>query len=163
VVTVENSADFGVCPIPIAGLGGVYELRAGTGPPAYLCAMVLGTSRRVKVDPTGSQTVVTPRRPCSASSSTVAEWELSSGTAPTSLSSGLVSLPLVTLLLAAPGLRVYRVMRRSTAGVLRLAGFDLLPAGAPPHFTLRLPGRDFSTLAQVRDLFGPPVPNPLAR
>jgi hypothetical protein len=59
VVTVENSADFGVCPIPIAGLTGVYELRAGTDPPAYLCAMALGTSRRVKVDPAGSQTVVT--------------------------------------------------------------------------------------------------------
>ena len=67
------------------------------------------------------------------------------------------------LLLAAPALRTYRVVRQTRAGPLRELGGELLATGAPPHFTLRLPATDFATLALLRDAFGPPIPNPLAR
>lgn len=67
------------------------------------------------------------------------------------------------LLLAAPALRTYRVVRRSTAGAVRSLGCELVATGIAPHITLRLPGTDFATLARLRDLFGPPIPNPLAR
>lgn len=67
------------------------------------------------------------------------------------------------LLFAAPALRTYRVVRRTTAGTVRRFGCDLLATGARPHFTLRLPSVDFPTLARLRDVFGPPIPNPLAR
>ena len=67
------------------------------------------------------------------------------------------------LLLAAPQLRTYRVVRCTTAGPLRRMGCELVPTGSAPHFTLRLPATDFAALARLRDLFGPPIPNPLAR
>jgi len=68
-----------------------------------------------------------------------------------------------SVLLVAPQLRVYTVVRRTTARALRKFGAELLPTGASPHFTLRLPDVEFATLARLRDLFGPPIPNPLAR
>lgn len=67
------------------------------------------------------------------------------------------------LLLAAPALRVYGAVRRTTARVLRGEGYELIPTGAAPHFTLRLQDTEFPTLARLRDVFGPPIPNPLAR
>lgn len=54
-------------------------------------------------------------------------------------------------------------LRRSTAGAVRSLGCELVPTGIAPHVTLHLPGTDFATLARLRDLFGPPIPNPLAR
>lgn len=62
------------------------------------------------------------------------------------------------LLLAAPALRTYRVVRRTTAGAVRRVGCELVATGASPHFTLRLPAVDFPTLARLRDVFGPPIP-----
>lgn len=67
------------------------------------------------------------------------------------------------LLVAAPQLRVYGVVRRTTAGVVRDFGAELVATGAAPHFTLRLPDAAVATLARLRDLFGPPIPNPLVR
>ena len=67
------------------------------------------------------------------------------------------------LLLAAQGLRTYRVVRRTTAGAVRSFGCEFLATGTAPHYTLRLPATDFATLARLRDLFGPPIPNPIAR
>lgn len=67
------------------------------------------------------------------------------------------------LLLAARPLRAYSVVRRASAGQLRAIGCTLIPTGAPPHFTLRLPDAGFPTLAAVREVFGPPIPNPVAR
>ena len=76
---------------------------------------------------------------------------------------GAAGLGFRELLLAAPALRTYRVVRQARAGPLREFGCELLAPGAPPHFTLRLPATDFATLALLRDAFGPPIPNPLAR
>jgi hypothetical protein len=67
------------------------------------------------------------------------------------------------LLLAAPQLRTYRVVRRATAAAVRALGCELVPTGAAPHFTLRLPAVGFATLARLREAFGSPIPNPLAR
>lgn len=76
---------------------------------------------------------------------------------------GASGVGLRQLLLAIPDLRRYGVVRRTTAGRLRAFGCELIPTGAEPHFTLRLPDTDFATLARLRDLFGPPIPNPLIR
>ena len=67
------------------------------------------------------------------------------------------------LLVAAQGLHTYRVLRRSTAGAVRSFGCELLATGAAPHYPLLLPATDFATLARLRDLFGPPAPNPIPR
>ncbi|HEX5266307.1 MAG TPA: hypothetical protein VFW24_06000 [Acidimicrobiales bacterium] len=73
------------------------------------------------------------------------------------------SLGFRELVLAAPALRVYSVVRRSTAAAVRALGCELIATGAPPHYTLRLPDAEFPTLARLRDAFGPPIPNPGAR
>jgi len=67
------------------------------------------------------------------------------------------------LVLAAPALRLYTVVRRATAGALRQLGCSLVPTGAAPHYTLRLPGSDYPLLARLRQAFGPPIPNPAHR
>ena len=74
-----------------------------------------------------------------------------------------VNLGMRELVLASPPLRPYAVVRRTTVGELRRLGCDLVPTGAAPHYTLRLPGADYPTLARVRQAFGPPIPNPTAQ
>ena len=72
-------------------------------------------------------------------------------------------LGLRELVMAAPPLRLYAVIRRATAGPLRGLGCELVPTGAAPHFTLRLPTSDYPMLSRVRQAFGPPIPNPVSR
>jgi len=67
------------------------------------------------------------------------------------------------LLLSARALRLYPVIRQSSAGDLRALRCELLPTGVAPHFTLRLADASFRTLSLVRDAFGPPFPNPVFR
>ena len=57
-------------------------------------------------------------------------------------------------------LRRYGRVRLSTAGDLRRAGFTLLSTGRSPHFDVALPDLAAKTLGRLREVFGPPVPNP---
>lgn len=59
-----------------------------------------------------------------------------------------------------PPIANYSVIRTSTVGALRDAGFALLPTGRRPHFDGVLPDLSDSTLERFASCFGPAHPNP---
>jgi len=52
---------------------------------------------------------------------------------------------------------------RATVGVVRVAGFELLPTFASPHYDLLLPGGQYPDAERARALFSSPEPNPFKR
>jgi len=54
----------------------------------------------------------------------------------------------------------FRTIYLPTAGQLDEHGFELLPTGQEPHFTLRLHRADDRELAQLLSALGAPKPNP---
>lgn len=62
-----------------------------------------------------------------------------------------------------PQIANYSVIRTSTAGALREAGFALLATSRRPHFDAVLPDLSDSTLERFASCFGPPRPNPASR
>jgi hypothetical protein len=47
-----------------------------------------------------------------------------------------------------------------TAGALRAAGYELVPTGREPHYSLILPGSSHADAAALVALFGPTLQNP---
>jgi hypothetical protein len=45
-------------------------------------------------------------------------------------------------------------------GVLRAAGYELVPTGRPPHYSLILPGSSDAEAATLLALLGPTLQNP---
>lgn len=54
----------------------------------------------------------------------------------------------------------YGVIRTSAFGVLRAAGFALLPSLRRPHFSIVLPDLEPATVDRLSACFGGPAPNP---
>jgi hypothetical protein len=54
----------------------------------------------------------------------------------------------------------FAIISLPTAGDLRSHGFDLLPTGLRPHFTIRLHSADQPELTRLLDALGPPQRNP---
>jgi hypothetical protein len=54
----------------------------------------------------------------------------------------------------------FRTIYLPTAGQLNEHGFDLLPTGQQPHFTVRLHRADDRELARLLSALGAPKPNP---
>ena len=53
----------------------------------------------------------------------------------------------------------YRVIHTPAAARLRDRGFELLPTGLRPHYTVRLRQADTAELGELLAALGPPVPN----
>lgn len=70
----------------------------------------------------------------------------------------MLDMPLAELL----GRRfaTFRTVHLPTVGRLRERGFDLLPTGQRPHYTVRLQGADDLELKRLLDALGAPEPNP---
>ena len=54
----------------------------------------------------------------------------------------------------------FRTVHVTTAGQLRAAGFELLPTGLRPHFTVVLRGADDDELHRLLAVLGPARDNP---
>lgn len=61
--------------------------------------------------------------------------------------------------LLATQLRSYRVVHRVPAGKLLAAGFELLPTGSRPHYTIRMMSGDEAMAARLLAVLGPPREN----
>ena len=51
----------------------------------------------------------------------------------------------------------------ATVGIVRAAGFELLPTFATPHYDLLLPGGQYPDADRARAVFSDPEPNPFKR
>ncbi len=69
----------------------------------------------------------------------------------------VLDIPLDELLSAR--FATYRIIHLATAARLRDHGFDLLPTGLRPHYTIRLRRADSAELGELLTALGPPVPN----
>ena len=66
-----------------------------------------------------------------------------------------------TVCRTSPRLRgMYSLVRLSTAGKVRQAGFPLFPTGQRPHYDIVLPDSSDHHLRRLLDLFGPTRTNP---
>lgn len=74
-----------------------------------------------------------------------------------------VDLDVDDLCRSIPPIANYSVIRTSTAGALRGAGFALLPTGRRPHFDAVLPDLSEATLGRLAACFEAPRPNPASR
>lgn len=68
--------------------------------------------------------------------------------------------PVEVLCAREPYLARYGKVRLSTVGVLRGAGFALIPTLSRPHYDVVLPDITASTLARLDHCFEPPAQNP---
>lgn len=73
---------------------------------------------------------------------------------------GVIDVDLDTLCRTEPDLVRYGMIRTSTCGQLRLAGFALIATLHRPHFDLVLPDLDDGTLDRLEDAFDAPRRNP---
>jgi hypothetical protein len=69
----------------------------------------------------------------------------------------ILDIPLNDLLSAR--FATYRMIHLPTAASLRDHGFEMLPTGLRPHYTVRLRRADGAELGELLDALGPPVAN----